>query len=713
MDHAGALDAEQRWLQDVTVAEVTDGSAGSFASAILASIGARVLKVVTPGQLRPSEDAQGALDVDKEIVLTTSENEWREVVESASIVVADIVSVPLPDRRRLFDVAGKSNPGVWVWLSAFGLTGPRRDLLGSDLVALASSGVLGAGLSRSKAAVVPQAEQGLMAAGQVAALASLHGLDRFRNGSGPVDVDVSAQDAVAFVTSLMELSLSLAECPDRSPGEPMGAPSGVFECRDGPIRIIAPDRHHWHGVVRLLGSPAWASELTVDDLDTDRVEINSRIAQWTATRSRSDCVALLQEAGVPASEVNEPSGVLHSDQFAHRGFLRRRDLGDGKTAELPGPPFTIETTPSRRVHPPKRLADTTVVELTGALAGPLTGSLLGAMGAQVVRIGNGRRVDIYQRLGPFLGHVEGPDRSITFNAVNHSKGWLAADDLDPLPADVSAVLSDADVVIDNLSGAYRVRIGLDESAAHWDNLYLTISGFGRTGPKATHRAYGPNVHSYVGLSSTHPNPDGWPWERQTPIGDTASAIAAATIISAWAIGGGRPGVVDLSLAEVVAARLTLHLARAQLAPPATSEPRGSAILQAGDGTWLAVSITSASNAACLAAVLRKLGDETAESGTMVDANHLLKRLEVQAAGRTASEWCELLQHAGVPAFPVVTTEAVADDQQLRARGFVAEVPPCDVDDPGLRIGLPWCFVDEESLVIRPLRPASSSDLRSS
>lgn len=213
MEHAEASGDEQRWLHAVTVAEVTDGAAGSFATAILAALGARVLKVVSPGQLRPSEDAQGALDVDKEVVVTTSENEWHEVVESATIVVADIVSVPLPDRRRLFDVARENNPGVWVWLSAFGLRGPRRDLLGSDLVALASSGVIAAGLSRSKAAFVPQAEQGLMAAGQVAALASLHGLDRLRNGSRPFDVDVSAQEAVAFVTSLMELSLSLAECP--------------------------------------------------------------------------------------------------------------------------------------------------------------------------------------------------------------------------------------------------------------------------------------------------------------------------------------------------------------------------------------------------------------------------------------------------------------------------------------------------------------------
>jgi crotonobetainyl-CoA:carnitine CoA-transferase CaiB-like acyl-CoA transferase len=692
-DPSAATAGPHRWLQDVTVAEITDGIAGSVAGAILASLGARVRKPVRAGSAYPAEEARTALDVDKEVVVATSESEWREVVETASVVIADIVTVPPSGRRHLHETARAGNPGVWVWVSCFGLDGPRRDLLGSDLITLASSGVLGSGMDNDRARHVPAGEQGLVTVGQVAALAALHGFDRFRCHGKPVEIDVPAQEAVAFVTALMELSFRLAGQAERPATGRPPAPTGVFPCRDGLIHIVAPDGHQWKGLVQLLGNPEWARAVTSEELRTGRDKINFQIARWTGGMERGDCVARLQEAGVPAAEVNEPLAALESEQFTHRGFFVRREIGAGSATYLPGPPFTVATTPGRHRRSPRGLADTTVVEMTGALAGPLAGSLLGAMGAHVVRIANDRRIDLYQRLGPFIGGVAAPDRSISFNAANHSKAWLASHFTDTIPHEVESSLAEADVVIDNLSSDYRMRLGLDKKPLAWDNLYLTISGFGRTGPRSSHRAYGPNVQAYASLASTTSHPDGWPWERQTPIGDTAAAVWAATVIAAWVVGGGQPGIIDLSLAEVVASRLALQFARAQLASADRRDV--SAILQAAEGSWLAVSIGSSSEAATLAAVLgdspRDDEQDTRTAETAADARQVLRQLKSQLPSRTAAQWSDVLQHAGIAAFPVLSVAELASDQQLRDRGFVTSVRPVAEDDSGLRVGLPWHF----------------------
>lgn len=708
--NAGAVAGPGGWLQDFTVAEITGGVAGSTAGAILAALGARVRKLVPSGLPHPPEEALAALDIGKEIVAVEDERHGKEVLENASVVIADIITTPAPGRRQLIETARSASPAVLVWLTSFGLDGPRRDLRGSDLVSLASAGVLGNGIDSRRARQIPAGDQGLVTAGQVAALAAVHGLDRFASHRQPVEIDVSAQEAVAFITVLTELSLRLAGQSERPAGVHQPAPTGIFQCCDGLVHIVAPDSHQWQGLVRVLGNPGWAAGVTKEDLRVNRDDINQRIADWMAGQDRGDCVAQLQRAGVPAAEVNDPLTALNSDQFRHRGFFLRRPTGTGTTIMLPGLPLTVTTTPDGSSRAPKGLADTTVAEISGALAGPLTGSLLGAMGARVVRIGNQSRVDILQRLGPFIGGQAAPDRSISFNAVNHSKTWLAADFADVLPAEAESALAKADVVVDNLSSDYRARLGLDKRPFADDNLSVTISGFGRTGPRSSYRAYGPNVHSYAGLTSVTSSPDGWPWERETPIGDTTAAVTAATVITAWTLGGGRSGVVDLSLAEVVASRLTLQFARAQLAAPAGSQEI-SAVLAAGQDSWLAVSVWSTAEAAELAALVRgsaegeEPGDDEQSAlpaTAAADPGGLLRQLEPLLAGRTAAEWCDILQRGGVAAFPVLSVAELAVDRHLRSRGFVAAVHPVAEDDPGLRVGLPWRFTGEEPLSPGPV-----------
>src|SRR5260370_40583202 len=82
--------------------------------------------------------------------------------------------------------------------------------------------------------------------------------------------------------------------------------------------------------------------------------------------------------------------------------------------------------------PDRGLGGLRILELTHVLAGPIVGSLLGAMGADVVRLEDERRLDIYRRTGPFADGIAGLERGAYFAVANFSKRSVlaGADDID-------------------------------------------------------------------------------------------------------------------------------------------------------------------------------------------------------------------------------------------------------------------------------------------
>ena len=216
--------------------------------------------------------------------------------------------------------------------------------------------------------------------GAVSALAALHGLDRRKRGDGEaVVVDVSAQEAVVFTAALPECAHAIYRCPGRPGSGRYLAPSGLFTCRDGLVRITAVENHQWQGLRAAFGDPAWAAGLDERPARIENAElINARATEWTAKRLKADCAALLQANGVPSTPVNHPAELLASPQLAHRQSLRPTHLG-GREATVLGPPWSVHSgTAGARSQP--GLAGLRIAELTHVLAGPIVGALLGAMG---------------------------------------------------------------------------------------------------------------------------------------------------------------------------------------------------------------------------------------------------------------------------------------------------------------------------------------------
>ncbi|HEY3669620.1 MAG TPA: CoA transferase [Acidimicrobiia bacterium] len=720
------------FLSGLSVLEFGDGVAGAVAAGTLALLGADVTKAIEdPPRLarhQPMLDHVGVppwpllpsvLDRSKRLV-AADDPRVHNLSITADIVIDDRVD-GIDDAETYLRRVGERNLSVWLTISPFGLSGPRTARRGGELIAQAAGGLLstiepvGGGRPTS-----PPGFVALRAVGHVAALAALHGIDRFRGDGCPTHVDVSAQEAVVFTGALPECAHLLFRCPGRAGSGRYVAPSGLFPCRDGLVRIAAIEDHQWKGMVACLGTPTWTEGLETRPARAEHAAmITERVGEWSAQQRKAECADLLQRNGVPSTPVNGPDELLTSTQFQSRGFLVQTDV-DGVRATVPGAPWVVTTVdPARRVGPasqtpvPPRLAGLRVTELTHVLAGPIVGSLLGAMGADVVRLEDERRLDIYRRTGPFAEGVAGVERGAYFAAANFSKRSVVAG-AEEMDAAVALLLDRTDVVIENIGRSRLERLGvLPEKVTHeHDALFLHVSGFGTDGPLAEYRVYANNVQAYGGLAHLTRDAQGEPAHLATVLADPLSSVVAATAVAAWALGPQRgTGVdVDLSMAEVVASLLGEFVAEAS-ASRSVTVPLGNTlapfsphgVFASRDERWFAVAVQADDE-------WRRLVDALDHPPELTESRwnreperwrerDVIERCLADVIARwDADALDEVLAAAEVRAAAVHRAVDLLADDHLRDRGFFPAFahPDPDLHDARL-VGMPWRLVGEGPL----------------
>jgi crotonobetainyl-CoA:carnitine CoA-transferase CaiB-like acyl-CoA transferase len=604
---------------------------------------------------------------------------------ACDVVICDRVEVRAADDDYLGLVARELGDGsglvrhCWVTASAFGLTGPASSYLGTDLVCAAAGGLL-AGVYDSQGGVyrIPGG-QALQSAGYAAALAALHGVSLSRTRGTPVHLDLSAQDAVAFATNQQTPSHVLHKC-----GIPAGvagrysAPSGPFPAKDGWIQIIVVDNHQFTAFCNAMGRPDWIPIFPeVPDRVAGAEMIDEVVAEWSSTWAKDELEAYLQSRGVSATAVRPADEVAMSALFRSRGWAP--PVPDEQPLAVPA-----LITPAARSRPARPLPDSPpvlgnlhVLESSNVLAGPLTGAVLGAIGADVVRVEPTERLELYRQNGPFAGGIPGINRGAYFQGANYCKRSVT-EGVARLHTDGS--LRWADAVIEN-TGRKRLEqsgIGLDIEASDQEQIMLSISAFGRTGLGGGYRGYAPNVQAAAGTEDAVVTLAGRrDLTIRTVMADYASAMWAATLVAGWWLGGGHGAyTIDLSMAEVMAVRMT---ALAAAAIPDLDE----AIVDLGDSRYLAVSAPAGSS--WPDAVGRALGRGGTEPVTASTAEVFLR----ERAAQDIDDLVGSLQAAGVPAYAAVRPEALPDDPQLAARGTFVRLPHPEIDEGSFLLALPW------------------------
>jgi crotonobetainyl-CoA:carnitine CoA-transferase CaiB-like acyl-CoA transferase len=724
------------FLSSIKVLQVGTGVAGRWAGTVLRDLGAQVFEV------RPAERAPEAMrassggDIESAAVMDALlggkplldvsglDEAWRRC-SGFDIVICDrVCEVPAVVPAELGEYqrrVARFPDCVWVSISAFGLSGPRAGDLASNLTISAAAGVL---------AYVREGEgeeprplpglQALLAAGQAAALAALHGLDRRAKTAERVHVDVSAQESMLATGPVLH-------CADKlfNFGRPkrFTAPFGVFACADGVVHIAALENHHWAGVARVIEAPAWAHEIrTWEAREANSERIYDLVRTWASARNKADCQSALQAAGVPATAGNAMDELLGSPQFRHREQWDEVAIGSQQALAMASP-ISGDVRPASGSDRGRgtSLADVTVADASHVVAASLAGALLGAMGARVIKIEDPDRVDLYRRNGPFIDGHRDPEWSGYFAIMNHSKESMLCSSQEQL----DRLLALADVVLENWGTARAVRAGIDSRSIgeRWpEKLAVSCSGFGHSGPLKDYRVYAYNLNGYCGLTWLLTAKSGalprlnfaWP--------DFLSAYVLATGIAAWAIGGAskpevsrRGASLDISMAEVVVNRLNELVVRSQLGQDKDNglgmiNGRGGSYVLATDGGAHHVAITVPPELEC--ELLRVLAEENpVEAGEIAqaDASPALDVLSALADGASAASLTHKLRLAGIDGCVVMAAEDLIVDDHLLDRGFFA---PVTHEEWGTRrlVGLPWRFVGEGPVPLRPPPRVGSFEL---
>ena len=205
-----------------------------------------------------------------------------------------------------------------------------------------------------------------------------------------------------------------------------------------------------------------------------------------------------------------------------------------------------------------------VVDLTTSLAGPFCGSILAALGADVVKV---ERVegDETRAWGPPFHDGEG----VLFHSANAGKRSLALDVRDPRGMDVLLrLVSGADVFLQSLRPGSAERIGLGAERLRSDNprlVYCSVGAFGSKGPLREEPGYDPLMQAFAGIVDVTGEPDGPGVRVGVSLIDHGTALWAALGIAAALLDRERTGagcVVDVALFETALSLMGYHLSGA-------------------------------------------------------------------------------------------------------------------------------------------------------
>jgi crotonobetainyl-CoA:carnitine CoA-transferase CaiB-like acyl-CoA transferase len=372
-------------LSGTLVVDLSRALAGPHATMMLGDLGARVIKVETPGTgddtrgwgppfVRPHGAADGrestyflSANRNKEsITLDLKADDDREVlldlVRRADVLVENFRTGVL-DRLRLgFDTLHEVNPGLVILsITGFGHDGPEGGRAGYDQIAQGEAGLMsltGSGPEDPQKVGTPIADLLAGMYGAYGVLAAL--LERGRTGTGTV-VRTSLLSAVVGVHAFQSTRWTIAGEVGRAQGNHHAsiAPYGLFHCADGFVQIAVGSERLWRqfcaGFDLDPATPGLeTNEQRVANRDRLIEIIEGNFDSWKAL----DLLARLDQIGIPAGKVRTIDEVYAWEQTRSQGLLidvEHRTLGQ---LQLAGPPLRFfdpqgqEVTRTAHTSPP-------------------------------------------------------------------------------------------------------------------------------------------------------------------------------------------------------------------------------------------------------------------------------------------------------------------------------------------------------------------------
>lgn len=203
------------------------------------------------------------------------------------------------------------------------------------------------------------------------------------------------------------------------------------------------------------------------------------------------------------------------------------------------------------------LSGVVVIDVTRVVAGPYCTMMLADLGATVIKVENPADPDYVRSFPPFVG--EGENRGSAFFAqYNRHKLGVSLDlKTEGGKALMRQLVAKADLIVENFRPGAMERMGLGHDALLAINpslIYVSISGFGQTGPNSRRPAYDNSAQATGGLWSFNGVKNMPPVRVGTIIGDLSASFYAAVAALAALLHARKTGqgqVIDVAQQDSV------------------------------------------------------------------------------------------------------------------------------------------------------------------
>lgn len=367
-------------LSGLRVLDFTRVMSGPYCTAMLADLGAEVIKVEQPIEGDISRHVAphvagvssyfALLNRGKRSVTLDLKNpraiELLLDLARKSDVVIENFRPGVMDRLGLgYQALSAVNPRlVYASISGFGQGGPFARLPAYDLVVQAMSGLMNLTGERDGRSMAVGESIADICAGVFASwgiLAAL--LDRSRSGQGRY-LDIAMLDCMfSMLVTPLSRKLATGKEPVRMGNRhPETYPCDSFSARDGDLVLVCLGESAFHDLARTIGradlieDPRFASNA---DRNAHEEELRRIISDWCGERSRDAAIEILRSRGVPCAPVWDLGDLLRSGHVETRRLLRQHDPGEAGVLPFVSQPVKFSNSPAAADNPSPKLGEHT------------------------------------------------------------------------------------------------------------------------------------------------------------------------------------------------------------------------------------------------------------------------------------------------------------------------------------------------------------------
>lgn len=325
-----------------------------------------------------------------------------------------------------------------------------------------------------------------------------------------------------------------------------------------------------------------------------------------------------------------------------------------------------------------------ILDFSRVLAGPLCTMMLGDLGADVIKIESPQGDDTRTWGPPWVGDTA-DKMSAYFLSVNRNKRSLVLDLKTDKGVELARQLSaEADVIVENFRVGQMARFGLGYERLQANNprlVYVSVTGFGQSGPYRDRPGYDYVIQAMSGLMSITGETDGPPMKIGVALSDVIAGLNACIAILAalrHAESTGQGQYIDIALLDTQLAAL-VNVASNALVSGMDSQRYGNQhpnivpyqTFAASDGEFV-VAIGNDRQFSALCEIIGQpkwRNDPKFATNPVRVANRELLVAALQAIFRIKPQqyWVDALLSAGIPAGPIQTVQQALSSQHVHDR----------------------------------------------